>query len=85
MIKIKIKITLKDSQQPKLSNVSPNNYVKQVYNLEKTCQIDTVESHRIGTKWTFYYRPLVPGGTAVEFNRFGTNGLTNLVCSILFE
>ena len=62
MIKIKIKITLKDSQQPKLSNVSPNNYVKQVYNLEKTCQIDTVESHRIGTKWTFSYRPLVTNG-----------------------
>ena len=68
MIKIKIKITLKDSQQPKLSNVSPNNYVKQVYNLEKTCQIDTVESHRIGTKWTFYYRPLVTNGLTQCFH-----------------
>ena len=47
---MEIKITLKDSQQQKLSNVSPKNYVKQVYNLEKACQSGPFESHRIGTK-----------------------------------
>ena len=63
---MEIKITLNDSQQPKLSNVSPSyqmyisTLVQQVHN---ACQSDTVESHQIGTKWTFYDSAL------------GTNGL----------